>query len=296
MTDYNFLSCEIFRPEGEVKAALFVVHGMQEHKERYESFAKYMNGRGYGVVLYDLPGHGQSLLDDTDGWFGEENGWDTLVGSAVEMEMRTRKEFPGVPVIYFGHSMGTMVGRTFLQKYDRMIDGIILSGLPASNGAAGAGKTLAKTVIKAKGKKYRSGLLTAMAVGGFAKSVKDARTPLDWLSYNEDNVDAYMQDPLCGRPFTAQGYYDLFDGMVRMSDLTAFLVTSPDLPVLLFAGEDDPCIGGEKGWKDTVDRFGKLGYTDVTSHLFTGMRHETMNEKNGQDVMAYAADWLDAHF
>jgi len=95
MTDYNFLSCETFRPEGNVKAALFVVHGMQEHKERYESFAKYMNGRGYGVVLYDLPGHGQSLLDDTDGWFGEENGWDTLVGKCGGNGNAHKEGIPG---------------------------------------------------------------------------------------------------------------------------------------------------------------------------------------------------------
>lgn len=289
------LAYTVFRPETDIKAALFIIHGMQEHKERYAPFAEFLNEHGIGVVTYDLPGHGETSKGEDRGWFGEKDGWNNLIRSAVDIAALTRKEFPGVPLVCFGHSMGTMIARCFIQKYDSMIDALILSGAPAYVSAAGAGKVIAATVSRFKGKKGHSKLLDTLATGSFSKAVENPRTPLDWLSVNEENVDRYIADEDCGFPFTCRGYYDLFSGMVQMNDVSLYRCSKPALPVYFFAGEEDPCIGGKEGFASSIETIRKAGYEKIDSKLYPGLRHETLNEKENGTVMADVCTWIYAH-
>lgn len=289
------LSYVIHKPKNNPKACIFIVHGMQEHKERYAWFARYLNDRGYAVITYDLPGHGRDTLKDELGYFGNENGWQNLVDSAVIIANIAKKEFSNIPTVYFGHSMGTMIGRTFLQENDNLIDAMILSGCPCYQSGAKIGELIAKLIVKTKGSKGHSKLLDNLATGSFNKSIENPRTNLDWLSYNNENVDAYLADELCGVPFTNQGYLDLFVGMQMMNDKSRYKMTNKNLPLLLFAGNDDPCIGGTKGWNDTVSKLKNLGYTNLENKLYPNMRHEILNEVDNAIVMKDAADWLDGH-
>lgn len=291
MTNETLSTC-IFRPEGEVKAAMFVVHGMEEHKERYEDFARYMNSRGIAVVTYDLPGHGETSPKSDYGFFGERDGWHILSSTLTAMSLLTRDEFPGVPLICYGHSMGTMLARTFLQYHDALIQGLLLSGAPNYNPGARLGKALASMKVKRSGARSHSRLLDTLATGAFNSGIKNPRTKLDWLSYNEENVDAYIADEACGFPFTARGYYDLFEGMEKMADPKNFHCTNPYLPIMFLSGEDDPCTGGTKGLADSIRRMEEAGYRSITSKVYPGMRHEILQEKDHQKVYEDMAEWI----
>jgi alpha-beta hydrolase superfamily lysophospholipase len=286
------LSYQIFRTQEAPHACVFIVHGMQEHQKRYDGFAKYLNSRGIACITYDLPGHGSNCPKEDLGWFGDQNGWMNLTDSAVEIANLAHQEFPHTPIVLFGHSMGTMIGRTFLQDHDSMIDAMILSGAPNYQPASKAGIALASIIAACKGKKGHSHMLDNLATGSFNKAIADPRTPLDWLSCNQDNVDAYIADPLCGFPFTNQGYKDLFLGMGYMHDPARFHCTKPNLPILFFAGEDDPCRGGDTGFKDSIASIRNAGYKNVSSTLYPGMRHETLHEKDADHVMKDTADWI----
>lgn len=286
------LSTRIFRPETEAQAVVFVVHGMEEHQRRYEKFAEYMCSRGIAVITYDLPGHGETAAKEDYGWFGAENGWRRLASSVTEVCLLAKQEFPGVPVICYGHSMGTMLARTFIQKHDVMIQGLLLSGAPSYNAAAGLGKMIAAAKVRRSGGRSHSGLLDNLATGSFNSGIKNPRTKVDWLSYNEENVDAYIADEACGFPFTAQGYYDLFDGMQMMADVKAFQCANPYLPIRFVSGEDDPCTGGSKGLADSIGRLQKAGYRNITCKVYPGMRHEILQEKAAAAVAEEMADWV----
>ena len=286
------LATRIYRPETEVKAVMFVVHGMQEHQQRYVKFAEYMASRGIAVITYDLPGHGETSSKEDRGWFGEKNGWRFLAATLTEVCLMAKKEFPDVPVICFGHSMGAMLARTFLQVHDAMIQGLILSGAPNYNPAAKLGRRIAGQRVRRRGGRSHSTLLDALATGSFNSSIKEPRTRLDWLSYNEENVDRYIADEDCGFPFTAQGYYDLFDGMEMMADVKRYHCSNPYLPIRFIAGEDDPCTGGPKGLKDSMSRLEKAGYRSITCKVYPGMRHEILQEKAADAVSAEVADWI----
>ncbi len=280
----------VFMPR-ECKAAIVIVHGMQEHRHRYEALGEYLAQNGIGTLAYDLPGHGKSLPHEELGWFGED-GWDNLVESAVHEIKAARQIFDNVPVFFLGHSMGAMIGRCFLQEHDALIDGMILSGPPCFNKSAGVGKAVASMVKKAKGDRGFSTVLDNLATGSFNKAIENPRTSLDWLSYNEENVDAYIADEYCGFPFTVKGYEDLLEGMLRMHDPRRFHVTAPDLPLYAFAGQDDPCIGGEEGFNATVRFLLKVGYQCVKNKLYPGMRHETMHETGREKVFGDICGWI----
>lgn len=285
------LEARVYRPKGEVYAALVVVHGMEEHSLRYHDFAQYLVDHGIFVFTYDLPGHGGAARSgDELGWFGEKAGWELLLDSVKQAVETVRNEVGNIPVWLFGHSMGSMLARCYIQENDTLIDGLILSGPPCYNPLAPAALAMTAALGKVKGSKGHSHLLDQAITGAFNSAIEHPRTQFDWLSHNEDNVDAYIADPLCGNPFTISGYQALLSGMVMMQSVKSYQCASPSLPIFVFAGEEDPCIGGPEGFNDSVQVLQKAGYNNVKTHLFEGMRHEILNETGRQEVCEIILD------
>ena len=285
------LAYNVFRPIGEVKGGVAIVHGMAEHRKRYVAFAEYLAENGYGVVTYDLPGHGESA-GETLGYFGDD-GWQELVDSADRAVARVKKEFPGVPVILFGHSMGTMISRCYLQKHADEVDAVVLSGAPNWQPAANAGIALGKVLRRLRGKQGHSKLMDQLVTGNFNKSVKNAKTPVDWLSKNEKNVQAYLEDPNCGFGFTIQGYLDELEGMRQMHQVELYSGENPTLPILFVAGQEDPCIGGMEGLEDSMNTLKEAGYKNITFKLYPNMRHEILQEEDRERVYRDIKNWID---
>ena len=198
------------------------------------------------------------------------------------MVTKLHTEFPDVPHFLFGHSMGSIIVRLYLERNDNFA-GVILCGAPNYRPAAGFGKKLAQLLVKVKGSKAKTKLLTALSVGAFSKSVKNAKTPVDWLSYNEENVQEFLKDELCGVPFTDAANRDLFTMVSRLHH--PFAAKNTSLPILFISGEDDPCTGGTLGLVDSISTLQKNGYVDIENITFPKMRHEILNEKENHLVI-----------
>ncbi|MBR2812032.1 MAG: alpha/beta fold hydrolase [Solobacterium sp.] len=269
------------------KAVLVVVHGMQEHRGRYAAFAQYLSERGVSVVTFDLPGHGEGLAKEEYGWFGEKDGWQTLVDALSEHVALAKKEL-GEPVYVIAHSMGSMIVRSWLRDHNTEIAGCILTGAPFYNPAAGVGKVLCRA-LEGKGEKGRQ-MLDRIAMSSYSKAVENARTPSDWLSFNEEDVDAFIEDPACGIPFTPRGYYDLLYGLKDMHR-TDYKAENSRLPILFLYGKEDPCAGYDKGIDASIKALRKAGYTWINRHGYPHMRHEilqgTGKEEVWNDVIAF---------
>ena len=287
------LAVSVYRPRQEPKASVVIVHGMAEHRKRYDDFARYLQRQGYAVFTYDLPGHGETVGEDgLKGYFGPKNGWNNLVKSAKEIVDESKRQYPNAGVVLFGHSMGSMIARCFIQQYDDEIIGCILSGAPCYNSSTELGLKVANAIKSVKGPKNFSRTLDMLIVGSLNKPIENPKTPLDWLSYNDENIKRYVEDPMCGFPFTIQGYIDELEGMKQMHDVDRFEMKNADLPIFLFAGESDPCIGGKEGFNDTVGTLRKAGYVNISSRLYPHMRHETLNEIDRIRVFDEVVDWL----
>ena len=66
------------------KANILIIHGMIEHRMRYDDFAKYLNKHNYNVYTYDKRGHGESINDYIPhGYFSDLEGKDALLSDIL---------------------------------------------------------------------------------------------------------------------------------------------------------------------------------------------------------------------
>ena len=287
------LSTVVIAPDSP-KAVVQFVHGMAEHKERYYPFMNYLAEKGYACVINDLRGHGASVTSAEDlGYLGKD-GRAGLVNDVHNVTEWVRKRFPDLPVFLFGHSMGSMIVRSYIKRFDRDIAGLIVCGSPSNNPAAGLGSFLAGCIGLFKGQRYRSAFLANLCTGNNDKKFKADGLRNAWLSTNIANVQAYNNDPLCGFVFTANGYRNgLFLLMKDIYSPDGWSVSHPDLPVHFIAGAEDPCIISLKKFSEAVSFLRARGYREVTSQVYPRMRHEILNEVGREDVWRDVRDRLD---
>ena len=276
----------------EPKAVVKFIHGMEEYQDRYRPFAEFLRDDGYTAVTADLRGHGKnapilSHIADRDGDLRLLEDEETILHMIHET-------WAGVPVILFAHSMGTIIARVFLQKWSREFHKVILSGYPNPNPAAAAGSVLAGLLASFKGAKGYSRTIDNMVLGTFSKAVPDAKTPVDWLSYNPENVERYQEDPLCGARFTLGSYSALFGLIKLMGNPGKYEEVWKELPILLISGKDDPCTGGEKGRAASEAVLRKAGFRELKTVTLDGMRHEILNETDKETVYQTILEFINS--
>lgn len=100
-------------PEGEIKGIFQIHHGMSEYKERYLPFMEYLAANGYVAAIHDCRGHGKSVKIKEDLGYLYRGGARALVEDAHQLTRELKEKWPSLPLILFGHSMGSMVVRMY---------------------------------------------------------------------------------------------------------------------------------------------------------------------------------------
>ena len=278
----------------EPRAMLQISHGMCEYFLRYEPFATYLAQAGILVFGHDHLGHGGSVQDAKDlGYTKQGGGTEALIEDVHNLTLKMKKQYPNLPVILFGHSMGSFLARAVVERYPATYAGAIFCGTCGDGLPTGLGKGLAKLLMFFGGERHRSGLMKKIAFGGYNKTYEKGCDANAWLSRDAKVVDAYNADALCGFPFTLRGYYDLFDLIERVSRDSWATNLSKSLPVLLTAGEDDPVGDYGKGVRKVAEKLRAAGHGDVTLKLYPAMRHEILNELEYETVWADLKEWIE---
>ncbi len=294
-TDITDIFLQSYCPENKenIKGVISIVHGMAEHSDRYTEIAEYICTKGYAVFMHDHAGHGKSVASEDDlGYFSKENGNEKIVDDVKSVVEIINKEFPGKPVILWGHSMGSFVTRRFIAKYPDYVTGAVICGTAGANPAAGAGILLAKAVEKLLGGHHRSDFLDKMAFGTYNKKF-EKDTGFEWLSVNEENVAVYVKDPLCGYRFTANGFKNLFSLLKSVSGKDWYNAV-PDIPVYLIAGDTDPVGNYGKGVQEVYKKLLGSGHSKVSIKLYKGLRHEIHNENERYEVLDDIVSFADS--
>lgn len=277
----------------EYKGIIQLVHGMQEHIGRYDEFANLLSECGYIVVGHDHLGHGNTVKKEDDfGYFADKDGWDRLVEDIHILQNQIQKQYPNLPYVIMGHSMGSLLVRTYVTKYKDNLSGMIISGTSGQKGGLLIlGKMFTKLIMLFKGKRYKSKVLEYLVTGSFNKKFKPNRTNADWTTRDEGVVDKYQKDPKCGKNFTAIAYYDLLNGTYYLSKQKNINKTLK-IPVLIFSGDKDPVGENAKGVIRVYNMLKKAGLDKVKIRLFKDGRHEMLNEINKEEVYYLILDWL----
>lgn len=282
--------------ERRILGVVQIAHGVAEYGARYAPFARFLCGHGFVVVANDHLGHGQSLIPGGPMvYLGEKDGWWNVVDDMECLRSRVAKVFPDRPYFLFGHSMGSFLSRTHLIRYPGRLDGCILCGTGHQSPALIAGgKLIADREIRRLGKKAFSARADDLAFGAYNKAFAPTRTRFDWVSASEENVDAYIADPLCGGDTTLGLFRDMLDGLSYITRQSNMDKMDAGLPVFFIAGDQDPVGDMGKGVRKAHDCFKKAGIRDLSIKLYHGLRHEILNEASRQYVYRDVLDWLEA--
>ena len=278
------LDARLWRPEGAPRAVVQLVHGMAEHMDRYDPVARRLNRAGLAVIGHTHLGHGPRA--QRQGYFADHDGWQRLIDDVHRLRGIAQEQFPGLPYLMLGHSMGSFVTRCYLQEHGEGLAGAMLSGTGHfDRKTVTAALAAANLVCLLGGARKPSALIDRLAFGGYNKPFAPCRTDFDWLSRAEAEVDKYVADPYCGFLFTGSGYRELFRGLKRLTDLEALRRMPKELPLLLFSGDSDPVGGMGRGVEQVAREMRDAGMEHVEVRLYPGGRHEILNETNRDEVV-----------
>ncbi|HJA65404.1 alpha/beta hydrolase [Lachnoclostridium sp. An169] len=285
-----------WKPEGKVRAVLQICHGMVEYIGRYDEFAQFLCGKGFYVVGNDHLGHGKSVQSKSEyGFFNEKYGNACVLGDMHTLRQRTEKKYPDVPYFMLGHSMGSTLLRQYIQMYGNGLSGAVLMGVVSDQNKLllEFGKRLCRVMAAFRGWHYRSRMIDSMAIGSYNKKFKPARTRADWITSDQEHLDAYVEDPLCSFMFTVNAYYSMFGGMLLMNRKESVYMIPKTLPVLFVSGAEDPVGDFGKGVRKVYEKYKNAGIQDVSLRLYAGDRHEILNETDRKQVYEDLLEWFE---
>jgi len=277
------------------KAIVQVLHGLAEHGSRYARLAQALAAAGYTTYAHDHRGHGKSIpAGSQPGHMADDDSWNRIVEDAHGVNREIAKRHPGVPIIVLGHSIGSIILQQLLFEHPSDMVAAALSG---SNGKplpiAALGKIVARVERARVGKRNPSPVLQWLTVNEYNKAFSPVRTEADWLSRDPEEVDKYVADPLCGFAASTQAYIDILRAFDRVANPSNVSKVPKDMPLYLFAGDQDPFGDFGKGMKRLYDAYKRAAIFDVRLKLYPSGRHEMLNETNRQEVTDDFIAWCD---
>ncbi|MDE6106150.1 MAG: lysophospholipase [Bacteroidales bacterium] len=273
-------------PDTAPVGVLQLVHGMCEHKERYIPFMQYMADHGWVCIIHDHRGHGRSIHKTEDLGYFYAGGYRALVNDIRVVNGLIRQRHPDLPLVLFGHSMGSMAVRAYVKRDDRHLAGLVVCGCPGYTPSAMAGRWLAWGIGLFAGGHARPKLLQRLSVGAFNFRFQNEGSANAWVCSDPEIVAAYDRNPLCNYQFTVNGFRNMFDLMLYAYNPKGWAMHNPDMPVRFISGEDDPCMFDRRHFDAAVERMHEVGYRNVSFKLYPRMRHEILNEIGKEQVWA----------
>lgn len=293
-TGKNTIHCLKCVPEGTPRGVVQIEHGIAEHIDRYRDFMSFLADNGFVAVGDDHLGHGKTIEGPSDqGFFAEANGWDYVVRDMDKLHDLMHAQYPELPYVIFGHSMGSFLARTYLIRHPDKYDAAIISGTGHQSPLmVNGGYIMAKLFVKLYGPRAIGTALNDIAFGAYNKGFDNVRTNFDWLSRDNDVVDRYIADPLCGFVAKVSLFRDMMGGIKFITDQKNIDRMNKDKPVYFMSGEADPVGENGKGVNRAYEAFCNAGLRDVMIRLYPGGRHEMLNELNKAEVYQDILNWL----
>ena len=269
--------------EAEHTGVFQIAHGVSEHIDRYDHFARFLAERGYIVCGNDHIGHGKSVNSPEElGFTAEEDGYRRFVDDMHILYNIMHKRYPELKYFLFGHSMGSFCARVYASTFSEDLAGLIICG----TGQAPQGLEFVPNTLKELTEKFGPRTRNKVLAGSLNKmslGIKDKTSELDWLSYNKKNVENYKNDPLCGIELTVAGMRDLASIAVLACDKLWPATVRVGLPILIISGGEDPIGMNGRGPVACADSLILCGH-DPEVIVYPCMRHEILNEENNEKV------------
>jgi len=278
----------------KAKGVIQIIHGFGEHAERYEHLASDLIQQNFEVYANDHRGHGRTEEQSRKrGYFEKGNFWEKAIDDIRQLNLQLQKTHPNQPILMLGHSMGSLLTRDYITRYGKELSGVLLSGTVSYRPLIGTlGLFLAQAIQLTYGRNTESRLLKALFFDDFNRKFKPNRTKFDWISRDENEVDAFINDTLRVEDFSVGIFTDVLQGVKKVNRAPIYHQTPKALPLFIFSGDADPAGEMGKGILKIYKAFKKAGHQDITLKLYKGGRHEMLNETNQTEVFNDIKSWI----
>jgi len=264
--DGTKLYYQVWKPDGESKAVVVVVHGLVEHSGRYMNVVNQLVPKGYAVYALDHRGHGKS-----EGERAHVKSFDEFVEDLKLFVDLVKNKEKRKKLFMLGHSMGSLITLLFMAKYPEGVSGVVLSGTGARPGKI-------SPVVKA--------LLSFIA-----KVAPKAKFALPWdpsfISRDEKVVEAYVNDPLVSKKASARLLAEVYYSTFRAAKEAAKI----SVPCLIQVGSADVAFDPES----REELYNIIPAKDKVLNVYEGYRHEVYNEVRKEKPLQDLEEWLEKH-
>lgn len=284
------LSADLYLPRGP-QGLIVIFHGMMEHRARYQELIDFLTDKQYAILACGMRGHGESTLPL--GYFGKTQGWWLNLLDLRALVIQARQRLPELPNYLIAHSMGTLFARAYLKYFPDEFKKVVLSGTPAADPLLPLALILAHIQKIKPGDLAPNPLLHKLVIENYNKAIKNPRTPYDWLSYDQANVDSYLADPLAGFVFTTGGFLDLFKVTKQAYSKTGWKKPHQPAEIFFISGDDDPCAS-PRAFALAIAQIKARGYKHTFGRRYLEMRHEILHEAGRETVFQDIADFIAA--
>lgn len=270
------------------KAIVQLIPGSFEHKELYYPFAEFLNQHGYIVVVSDNRGQGESVNSKYPS--GHIEGIAQYVQDAFQLTQEVKKTYPHLPVYLFGHSLGSIIARIYLQEHDNEIEKLAMVGTVCFIFPVGLAFFIGKLIITLEGQYGHSWLLNQL--GGATRYVNPPYEK-NWVTSDKENYEALLKDSSFQMSWDNSGATTVYEGDYHLKKYHKYRCQNPELKIASFTGEEDPLTGGEKGIKATIRTLKKIGYRHIQWTVYPKMKHALLMERNREEVFKKILEFFD---
>ncbi len=283
-------------PTTNPRGVVHVLHGMAEHGGRYAALADALNQAGWAVVAHDHRGHGLSVANEADrGHYADQQGWEKVTSDVSTVQDWIANQYPGLARVLMGHSMGSFIALAYALQHAANLDALVLSSTDMK--PTWFYRVLALIVRIEKwrcGPRGHSGLIRSLSFEAFARKIPQRQTDYDWLSHIPEQVQQYIDDPLCGHDCSTQLWHDMVSALGRISQRDGLATLDPSLPVFIFAGDQDPMSDFGKGVRLMASILRKHRPANLRVDMHPEGRHELLNDSVRDTVISNLVDWLNS--
>ena len=279
----NIYGFKIEKENINKKACILFTHGMAEHIKRYYDIAEYLANEGYICYGFDLIGHGKSIFENERvGVIKSPDFFDSVI-ECIEHEYNyIKNENKDLDVYLFAHSMSSIISQNYLQKNPNHFKKVILSGTALGSISYKLLSNFLKQPIKKYGPYHYSDTVQKMSIDAFDKPFKKK---LGWLSVNEQNINDYLNDPLCNEKYPIGYFYSLATHIYESSKTKNIKKVKLD-KILFLTGKNDPVTNFSKTTKKIHKKYLKNGINSFIE-ILPNLRHETFHEDLNTNLLVY---------
>lgn len=275
------------------KGIVQVHHGMMEYSDRYDEFARFLSNEGYIVVTTDFVGHGTSLYNFEQGYFGQGNAIENLVEDMHRLRKIIVERYPDLPYFILGNQLGSLVLRQYIAKYGDYIQGAIIMGTCGKLSYASIKKAWLQLHILLKGNMQRNKKMKDRITKKNNAKLSTSGNALAYLTRAKGERKIYDADPMTDFAYTNKALKEMIDITKEVSSKESIKNIPTYLSTFIISGEDDVYGDMSKGPRWLYEIYKKHGMNDLTLMLYPKSRHDILHEKNKKEVYRDILNWLD---